>query len=114
MKKLILSIFCLGIIFSFSEAMAQTSTNSSTSLNSGKDEYWGTAKAQDKGAAADAVGTRASGLDTRWNAYENTSRKRFTKDNIKGSKRMEAILKKEKQMHRKHKRDKRRLARQSL
>lgn len=113
MKKLILSIFCLGLMLAFSEAKAQTS-NSSTSLNSGKDEYWGTAKVNEKGAAADAAGTRASGMDIRWNAYENPTRKRFTKDHIKGSKRMEAILKKEKQMHKKHKRDKRRLARMSL
>lgn len=113
MKKLILSIFCLGLMLVLSEANAQTS-NSSTSLNAGKDEYWGTAKVQDKAAAADAVGTRASGMDIRWNAYENPNRKRFTKDHIKGSKRMEAIMKKEKQMHRKHKRDKRRLERMSI
>lgn len=113
MKKIILTIFCLGFVLFCSEAMAQTSTSSST-LNSGKDEFWGTAKAQEKGASADAVGARASGMDMRWNAYENTSRNRFTKDRIKGSKRMEAILKKEKEMHKKHKRDKRRLARRSL
>ncbi|WP_018479613.1 hypothetical protein [Pontibacter roseus] len=114
MKKLFLSIFCLGLIMAFSEAKAQSSTSSSTTLNSGKDEYWGTSRTPDKGTGEDAVGARAAGMDTRWNAYENPNRKRFTKDNIKGSKRMEAILKKEKQMHRKHKRDKRRLARMSL
>lgn len=113
MKKAIFSIFCLCFVLFFSEAMAQNSTSSST-LNSGKDEFWGTAKVQEKGSTTDAVGARASGLDTRWNAYENPSRKRFTKDRVKGSKRMEAILKKEKEMHRKHKRDKRRLARMSL
>ena len=113
MKKLALSILCFGLAFAFSEAQAQTST-SSTSLNSGKDEFWGTSKVQEKGTSADAVGARAAGMDARWNAYENTSRSRFTKDRVKGSKRMEAILKKEKEMHRKHKRDKRRLARMSL
>lgn len=113
MKKIISAIFCLGSILFFTDAVAQTSSSSST-LNSGKDEFWGTAKVQEKGSTTDAVGTRASGLDTRWNAYENSNRTRFTKDRIKGSKRMEAILKKEKAMHKKHKRDKRRLARQSL
>jgi hypothetical protein len=113
MKKIISAIFCLGFILFMSDAMAQTSSSSST-LNAGKDEYWGTARVQEKGSTTDAVGVRASGLDTRWNAYENTNRSRFTKDRIKGSKRMEAILKKEKQMHKKHKRDKRRLARMSL
>jgi hypothetical protein len=113
MKKIVLSIFCLGFVLFFTEAMAQNSTSSST-LNSGKDEFWGTARVQDKGSTADAVGVRASGMDTRWNAYENTSRSRFTKDRVKGSKRMESILKKEKEMHKKHKRDKRRLARKSL
>ncbi|MBD1396550.1 hypothetical protein H9Q13_05180 [Pontibacter sp. JH31] len=112
MKKVIFSIFCLGFVLFLSEAMAQNSTSSST-LNSGKDEFWGTAKAQDKGSTTDAVGVRASGLDTRWNAYENSNRSRFTKNRVKGSKRMEAILKKEKAMHKKHKRDKRRLARMS-
>jgi hypothetical protein len=112
MKKIISAIFCLGFILFMSDAMAQTSSSSST-LNAGKDEYWGTARVQEKGSATDAVGARASGMDTRWNAYENTNRSRFTKDRIKGSKRMEAILKKEKQMHKKHKRDKRRLARMS-
>ncbi|WP_299703513.1 hypothetical protein [uncultured Pontibacter sp.] len=113
MKKIISAIFCLGFILFISDAMAQTSSSSST-LNAGKDEYWGTTRAQEKGSTTDAVGARASGLDTRWNAYENTNRSRFTKDRVKGSKRMQAILKKEKQMHKKHKRDKRRLARMSL
>jgi hypothetical protein len=114
MKIIISSIFCLGFFLFMSETMAQTSSTSSTSLNSGKDEFWGTAKVEEKASAADAVGVRASGMDTRWNAYENTNRSRFTKDRVKGSKRMEAILKKEKEMHKKHKRDKRRLARMSL
>ena len=114
MKKIISAIFCLGFILFISDAMAQTSSSSSSStLNSSKDSYWGTARVQEKGSTTDAVGARASGLDTRWNAYENTNRSRFTKDRIKGSKRMESILKKEKQMHKKHKRDKRRLARMS-
>jgi hypothetical protein len=113
MKKIISTIFCLGFVLFFTDTMAQSSSTSSTSLNSGKDEFWGTAKVNEKGATADAVGVRATGLDTRWNAYENTNRSRFTKDRVKGSKRMEKILKKEKEMHKKHKRDKRRLARMS-
>ncbi|MBX0334178.1 hypothetical protein K3G39_13120 [Pontibacter sp. HSC-14F20] len=114
MKKAISLLFSLAILLFVSDAMAQTSSSSSTSLNAGKDEYWGTARVQEKGTTVDAVGTRAAGMDARWNAYENSNRTRFTKDRIKGSKRMEAILKKEKEMHRKHKRDKRRLARMSL
>ncbi|MFD2248471.1 hypothetical protein [Pontibacter ruber] len=109
MKKLILSITFLGLLFFASQAAAQTSQSSTGS--STKDEYWGTAKAEDKGASADAVGRRANGLDTRWNAYEDSRRNKFTKDRVKNSKKMKAILKKEKEMHRKHKRDKRRLAR---
>ena len=114
MKKVISLLFSLAFFLFVSDAMAQTSSTSSTSLNSGKDEFWGTARVQEKGSTVDAVGARAAGMDTRWNAYENSNRTRFTKDRIKGSKRMEAILKKEKEMHRKHKRDKRRLARMSL
>lgn len=113
MNKVISLLFSLAFVLFVTDAMAQSSSASSTSLNAGKDEYWGTAKLQEKGSAVDAVGARATGMDTRWNAYENTNRNRFTKDRIKGSKRMEAILKKEKEMHKKHKRDKRRLARMS-
>jgi hypothetical protein len=113
MNRVIFLILSLAFVLFGADAMAQSSSASSTSLNSGKDEYWGTAKLQEKGSAVDAVGARSAGMDTRWNAYENSSRTRFTKDRIKGSKRMEAILKKEKEMHKKHKRDKRRLARMS-
>lgn len=113
MNKVIFLLLSIASVLFVTDAVAQSSSASSTSLNSGKDEYWGTAKIQDKGSAVDAVGVRASGMDTRWNAYENSNRTRFTKDRIKGSKRMEAILKKEKEMHKKHKRDKRRLARMS-
>lgn len=113
MNKVIFLIFSLALLLFVTDVSAQTSRASSTSLSSGKDEFWGTAKMQEKGSAADAVGTRAAGMDTRWNAYENSNRTRFTKDRIKGSKRMQAILKKEKEMHKKHKRDKRRLARNS-
>ncbi|WP_101446537.1 hypothetical protein [Pontibacter ramchanderi] len=114
MERIISLLFSLAFFLFVSDAMAQTSSSSSNTMSSGKDEYWGTARVQEKGTTVDAVGARAAGMDTRWNAYENSSRTRFTKDRIKGSKRMEAILKKEKEMHRKHKRDKRRLARYSL
>ena len=109
MKKLILSITFLGALLFAADASAQTSQSSSS--GSSKDEYWGTAKAESKGVSADAVDRRASGMDTRWNAYEDSRRNKFTKDRVKNSKRMKAILKKEKEMHRKHRRDKRRLAR---
>jgi hypothetical protein len=109
MKKLILSITFLGALLFAADATAQTS-QSSTSASS-RDEYWGTAKAETKGTSTDAVDRRASGMDTRWNAYEDSRRNKFTKDRIKHSKRMKAIVKKEKDMHRKHRRDKRRLAR---
>lgn len=107
MKKLFLSILFIGFALAFSEANAQTSQSSS------KDEYWGTAKTETPAASTDAVGRRGEGLDSRWNKYEDGRRNTFAKDRIKHSKRMKAILKKEKEMHKKHKRDKRRLARQS-
>ncbi|MDX5421536.1 MAG: hypothetical protein LPK07_04095 [Hymenobacteraceae bacterium] len=107
MKKLTFILLSLGCFLAFSEAKAQT-TQSSTSS---KDEFWGTAKVQDKGSSTDAVGRRASGLDTRFNTYEGNKRSRFSKDKIANSKRMKEILKKEKKMMKKHKRDKRRLER---
>jgi len=108
MKKLFLLMLAFGGIFCFSEASAQT-TQSSTSPS--KDEFWGTSKAGTRGASADAVSKRANGLDPRWNAYEDGKRSRFAKENIQNSKRMKAILKKEKEMEKKHKRDKKRLKR---
>ncbi|MBF9253511.1 hypothetical protein I2I11_09425 [Pontibacter sp. 172403-2] len=108
MKKLFLLMLAFGGMLCFSEASAQT-TQSSTGTS--KDKYWGTSKAETRGASADAVGKRGEGLDARWNAYEDGKRSRFAKENIKNSKRMKAILKKEKDMMKKHKRDKKRLKR---
>jgi len=106
MKKSMFLLFGFVCFFAFSQTQAQTSQSST------KDEYWGTSKAQTKGSAVDAVGRRASGLDTRFNTYENDSRRKaFEKDRIRKSKRMKEILKKEKKMMKKHKRDKRRLER---
>ncbi|AKD02417.1 hypothetical protein POKO110462_10540 [Pontibacter korlensis] len=110
MKKLILLLFSLGIVLFVSEAKAQSSLSS----DSGKDEYWGTAKAETKGASVDAVGRRATGLDTRYNTYEGETRSSFAKRRIANSKRMKEILKKEDQMMKKRKRDQRRLRRQGL
>lgn len=109
MKKLTLILFSLAIVLFCSEAKAQ---NSQSSTISSKDEYWGTAKATPAAASVDAVGRRAEGLDTRFNAYENdNSRKKFDKKKIARSKRMKEILKKEEKMMKKHRRDKRRLRR---
>lgn len=108
MKKLFLLALAFGSMFCFSEASAQT-TQSST--GSSKDAYWGTSKAGTRGASADAAGKRANGLDPRWNAYEDGKSNRFAKGRIKNSAKMKAILKQEKAMERKHKRDKRRLKR---
>lgn len=109
MKKLTLLLFTfLGIILIYPEANAQTSQSSTLSA---KDEYWGTAKVERKGTSVDAADRRAAGLDTRFNAYENNRRKSFDKKKIANSERMKEILKKEKKMMRKHKRDKRRLRR---
>ena len=108
MKKLLLSFFCLGLLLAFNEANAQSAPNS---MGSGKDEFWGTSKTN-KGAATDEVGERGSGLDKRFNSYEHTDRRSaFDKRRIKNSKKMKAIEKKEKEMHKKHRKDKRMLAR---
>jgi len=106
MKKLLLLTLALGGMVCFSEASAQTTQNST---GASKDQYWGTSKTETRGASTDAVGKRADGLDPRWNAYEDGKRSRFAKENIQNSKRMKAILKKEKAMEKKHKRDKKRL-----
>ncbi|TPE43839.1 hypothetical protein [Pontibacter mangrovi] len=105
MKKLILLLFSLGIVLFVSEAKAQSSLSS----DSGKDEFWGTTKAQTKGTSADAVGQRASGLDARFNTYEGQTRSSFAKKRIANSKRMKEILKKEDKMMKKRKRDRRNL-----
>ncbi|HEY4652551.1 MAG TPA: hypothetical protein VIG72_14110 [Pontibacter sp.] len=111
MKKLLLTFSCLGLLLLVTEASAQTAPN--TTGSSSKDEYWGTSKTNTKGASADEVGQRSSGLDKRFNAYEKKGGKRstFDKKRIKHSKKMKAILKQEKEMHKKHRRDKRMLAR---
>ncbi|WP_439880377.1 hypothetical protein ACSX1A_14580 [Pontibacter sp. MBLB2868] len=111
MKKVFLLVLCLGCFFAFSEANAQSTSKSSKS----KDEYWGTAKVEDKGSTVDAVGKRGEGLDKRFNTYEETSnRKRsYDKLRIKNSKRMKEILKKEKEMMKKHERDKKKLERKN-
>ncbi|GAA4431978.1 hypothetical protein GCM10023188_20030 [Pontibacter saemangeumensis] len=108
MMKVTLLLFSLATILFYSEAKAQTSQSSTVST---KDEYWGTAKAEPKAAAVDAVSRRAEGLDTRFNAYEDDRRKSFDKKKIARSKRMKEILKKEEKMMKKHRRDKRRLRR---
>ncbi|NDK57127.1 hypothetical protein [Pontibacter fetidus] len=109
MKKLLLSFFCFGVMLAFNAAYAQNAPNS---MGSGKDEFWGTSKTN-KGAATDEVGARAAGLDTRYNEYETrTGRKSaFDKNRIKNSKKMKEIERKEKLMHKKHRKDKRMLAR---
>ncbi|MCJ8165620.1 hypothetical protein MKJ04_12280 [Pontibacter sp. E15-1] len=109
MKKLPLLLLFLGIVFFYTEANAQTSQSSTVSTT---DEYWGTGKVETKAAAADAVGNRSVGLDTRFNTYEDDRRKSFDKKRIANSKRMQEILNKEEKMMKKHKRDKRRLRRQ--
>jgi hypothetical protein len=110
MMRLTLPLFSFVILFTFSEAKAQTSQSSTQSA---KDEYWGTAKVESKAAATsvDAVARRADGLDTRFNAYEDDRRRTFDKKKIARSKRMKDILKKEEKMMKKYKRDKRRLRR---
>ncbi len=100
----------LGGILAFSDARAQTQGSTSASSSS-KDEYWGTSRTEEKGATTDAVGKRSAGLDERWNAYETGKQSRFTKERIKHSAKMKAILKQEKEMQRKHKRDKKMLKR---
>ncbi|WP_299756296.1 hypothetical protein [uncultured Pontibacter sp.] len=110
MKKLTLLLFSLGIVLFLSEAKAQSSLSS----ESGKDEFWGTAKAETKGTAVDAVDRRAAGLDTRYNTYEGQSRSNFAKRSIANSKRMKEILKKEDKMMKKRKRDRSRLKRMGL
>lgn len=109
MKKLTLLFFTfIGVVLLCPEANAQTSQSSTLSS---KDEYWGTSKVERPGASADAVDRRAAGLDTRFNAYETDRRRNFDKKKIANSKRMKEILKKEKIMMKKYKRDKRRLRR---
>ncbi|MCX2742133.1 hypothetical protein [Pontibacter anaerobius] len=110
MKKLTLLLFTLGIVLFISEAKAQSSLSS----DSGKDEYWGTAKAETKGTAVDAVGRRSAGLDARFNTYEGEKRSSFAKKRIANSKRMKEILKKEEKMMKKRKRDRNRLKRMGL
>lgn len=110
MKKLTLLLFSLGIVLCVSEAKAQSSLSSESS----KDEYWGTAKAETKGASVDAVGRRTAGLDARFNTYEGEKRSRFAKKRIANSKRMKEILKKEDKMMKKRKRDRNRLKRMGL
>ncbi|WP_276498854.1 hypothetical protein [Pontibacter litorisediminis] len=110
MKKLILLLFSLGIVLCVSEAKAQSSLSS----DSGKDEYWGTAKADTKGASVDAVDRRSSGLDARFNTYEGETRSSFAKRRIANSKRMKEILKKEDKMMKKRKRDRSKLKRMGL
>ena len=110
MKKLIPLLFILGFVLFASESKAQSSLSS----DSGKDEYWGTAKSETKGASTDAVGRRASGLDTRYNTYETDTRSSFAKRKIANSKRMKAILKKEDKMMKKRKQDRNRLKRMGL
>ncbi|GAB3822665.1 hypothetical protein GCM10028895_27660 [Pontibacter rugosus] len=109
MKKLILLLFSLGIVLLAQEANAQSSLSS----DAAKDEYWGTAKAETRGSSVSAVGQRSVGLDTRYNTYEGSQRSSFAKRKIANSKRMKEILKKEEKMMKKHKRDKRRLRRNS-
>lgn len=110
MKKLIPFLFSLGIVLLVTEAKAQTSLSS----DGGKDAYWGTAKAETKGASEASVGRRASGLDTRFNTYEGESRSSFAKKRIAKSKRMKEILKKEDKMMKKRKKDRNRLKRMGL
>jgi len=110
MKKPILLLFLLGFVLFVSEARAQTSLSS----DSGKDAYWGTAKAETRGASQDAVGRRATGLDTRFNTYETDTRSSFAKKRIAKSKRMKEILKKEEKMMKKRKHDRNRLKRMGL
>jgi len=109
MKKILFTFFSLGFLFAFSDAAAQ---NSASSGSSTKDEFWGTTKTQTRGASADEVGQRASGLDKRYNDYETKGGRKsaFDKKRVK-SKIMKAIEKREKEMHKKHRRDKRMLAR---
>ena len=111
MKKVFLLVLTLGCFFAFSDASAQSTSKSSKS----KDEFWGTAKVEDKGSTTDAVGRRGEGLDKRFNTYEETNnRKRsYEKLRINNSKKMKAILKKEKEMMKKHERDKKRLERKN-
>lgn len=108
MKKLFLLVLALGCLFTFSEAQAQSTAQSSTNS---KDEYWGTSKVQTKGSTTDAVGRRGQGLDKRFNEYEEkgSRRKSFEKKRIAKSKKMKEILKKEEEMMKKHKRDKKQL-----
>ncbi|OKL42171.1 hypothetical protein [Pontibacter flavimaris] len=110
MKRLFLLLFSLGIVLCFSEAKAQSSLSS----ESGKDAYWGTAKAETRAASVDAVGRRAEGLDARYNTYEGDTRSSFAKRRIANSKRMKEILKKEEKMMKKRKRDRGRLKRMGL
>lgn len=107
MKKLLFSIIFLGSLFAFAEASAQSASNNGAS----KDEFWGTSKTN-KGAGTDEVGARGEGLDKRFNSYEKKGRRSaFDKRRIKKSEKMKAIEKQEKKMHKKHRRDKRILAR---
>ncbi|RAU82628.1 hypothetical protein [Pontibacter arcticus] len=109
MKKILLFLFCLGSTAVLTTAQAQTTLSSSTS----KDEFWGTTKANNAGTGADAVGKRSEGLDARFNTYEDGRKKNFAKKRIMQSKRMKEILKKEEAMHKKHRKDKRNLRRNS-
>ncbi len=110
MKKILLSIFCLSLFLAYSEVSAQTAP-SNTMGSTTKDEYWGTSKTS-KGVSADEVGARGAGLDKRYNDYETIGGRKsaFDKKRVK-SKKMKAIEKREKEMHKKHRKDKRMLAR---
>jgi hypothetical protein len=112
MKKVFLLVLCLGYLLVSKEGYAQSTSKKSSKS---KDEYWGTAKVEDKGSSVDAVGRRSEGLDKRFNTYEETSNRRrsYDKLRIRNSKKMKEILDKEKDMMKKHKKDKKRLERQN-
>jgi hypothetical protein len=108
MKKILLSLFTLGLVLAFTGAKAQNAPNT---MGSSKDEFWGTNKTN-RGAGTDEVSQRAEGLDKRYNDYETKGGRKsaYDKRRVK-SKKMKEIEKREKEMHKKHRRDKRMLAR---
>jgi hypothetical protein len=103
MKKLLISSLAFGLL-AITDVAAQSASTSYGS--SAKDEYWGTSKTKTRSSDAEGVGKRSAGLNDRFNEYGNPAR---TTKMFSTSKKMKAIQKKEKEMFKKRKRDKRML-----
>ncbi|MFT2010284.1 hypothetical protein ACMA1I_16535 [Pontibacter sp. 13R65] len=106
-KNAFLLFFCLGLMFCAMQAQAQSQGPRNTT---GKDEFWGTPKDATRGATADAIGAREANMDKRLNTYETGKKKNF-KIMHYNDKKLQEYEKREKQMLKQYKRQKKQLAR---